>query len=88
MDRLTRLEGGIAVVRDLRSSHDQVAGDLLERRALHRRYYQGVRRSTKQYCRGVERIRVSRRAAKFLSDGADGGEELVCVCYGGNGCRY
>jgi hypothetical protein len=36
MDWWTRLEGGIAVVRDLRSSHDQVAGDLLERRALHR----------------------------------------------------
>jgi hypothetical protein len=66
MDRWTRLEGGIAVVRDLRSSHDQVAGDLLERRALHRRYYQGVRRSTRQYCRGVERIRASRRGATFF----------------------
>jgi hypothetical protein len=41
MDRWTRLEGEIAVVRDLRSSHDQVAGDLLERRALHRRHCQG-----------------------------------------------
>jgi hypothetical protein len=41
MDRWTRLEGGIAVVRDLRSSHDQVAGDLLNRRALHRRHCRG-----------------------------------------------
>jgi hypothetical protein len=29
------------VVLDLRPSHDQVAGDLLERRALHRRHCQG-----------------------------------------------
>ena len=41
MDRWTRLEGGTAVARDLRSSHDQVAGDLLEHRALHRRHCQG-----------------------------------------------
>jgi hypothetical protein len=70
MDRWTRLEGGIAVVRDLRSSHDQVAGDLLERRGLYRRHCQGVdarvRRSTRQYCRGVERIRVSPRAATLF----------------------
>ena len=41
MDRWTRLEGGVAVVLDLRSLRDQVAGDLLERRALHQRYCQG-----------------------------------------------
>jgi hypothetical protein len=34
VDWWTRLGGGIAVVQDLRSSHGQVAGDLLERRAL------------------------------------------------------
>ena len=65
MDWWTRLGGGIAVVQDLRSSHGQVAGDLLERRALHRRHCQ-VKRSTRQCCRGVERIRVSRRAATFF----------------------
>jgi len=32
------LEEGVAVVLDLRSSYDHVAGDLLERRALHRRH--------------------------------------------------
>jgi hypothetical protein len=41
MDRWTRHKGGVAVTRDLRSSHDQVAGDLLERRGLHRRHCQG-----------------------------------------------
>jgi hypothetical protein len=41
MDWWTKLEGGIAVVLDLRPSHDHVAGDLLERRALHRRHCQG-----------------------------------------------
>jgi hypothetical protein len=70
MDWWTRLGGGIAAVQDPRSSHSQVAGDLLERRALHRRHCQGsthgVRRSTRQCCRGVERIRVSRRVATFF----------------------
>jgi hypothetical protein len=70
MDRWTRLEGGIAVVLDLRPSHDHAAGDLLERRALHRRHCPRVdariRRSTRQCCRGVERMRVSRRAATFF----------------------
>jgi len=60
MDWWTKLEEGIM---HLRPSHDQVAGDLPERRALHRRHYQG---STRQCCRGVERIRVSRRAATFF----------------------
>jgi hypothetical protein len=41
MDWWTRLAGGIAVVLHLRPSHDHVAGDLLERRALHRRRCQG-----------------------------------------------
>jgi hypothetical protein len=41
MDRWTRLKGGVAAVLDLRSSYDQVAGDVLERRALHQRYCQG-----------------------------------------------
>jgi hypothetical protein len=40
VDWWTRLEGGRAVDLYLRQSHDQVAGDLLERRALHRRHYQ------------------------------------------------
>ena len=39
MDWWTKLEGG--GVLHLRPSHDQVAGDLLERRALHRRHCQG-----------------------------------------------
>ena len=38
MDWWTKLEEGIM---DLRPSHDQVAGDLLERRALHRRHCRG-----------------------------------------------
>ena len=70
MDWWARLEGGIAVVLDLRPSHDHIAGDLLEHRTLHRRYCQGfdarVRWSARQCCRGVERIRVSRRAATFF----------------------
>jgi hypothetical protein len=66
MDRWTRLGGGIAVVLYLRSSYDQVVGDLLERRALHRRHCQ---RSTRQCCLGVERIRVSRRAATIFATG-------------------
>jgi hypothetical protein len=41
MDRWTRLEGGVAAVRDLRLSHDQGAGDLPERQAIHRRHCQG-----------------------------------------------
>jgi hypothetical protein len=68
VDWWTKLEGG--GVLHLRPSHDQVAGDLLERRALHRRHYQGVdarvRPSTRQCCRGAERMRVSRRAATFF----------------------
>jgi hypothetical protein len=43
MDRRTRLKGGVAVVRDLRSSHDRVAGDLLDRWGLYRRHCQGRR---------------------------------------------
>jgi hypothetical protein len=39
MDWWTKLEGG--GVLHLRPSHDHVAGDLLERRALHRRHCQG-----------------------------------------------
>jgi hypothetical protein len=41
MDRWARLEGGVVVVLDLRSSYAQVAGDVLERLAFHQRYYQG-----------------------------------------------
>src|SRR5438034_5661985 len=43
---------------------------LLERRTFHRRHSQGstprVRRSTRQCCRCVERIRVSRGAAAYF----------------------
>src|SRR4051794_17196650 len=42
MDRWTRYERRVAVVLDLRSSHGQVAGDLLKRRALHRRHWSRV----------------------------------------------
>jgi hypothetical protein len=42
VDRWTRLEGGVAVVRHLRSSRDQVADDLLKRLVLHRRRCDGV----------------------------------------------
>jgi hypothetical protein len=41
MDWGTRLEEGIALVLDLKPSHDHVAGDLRERRALRGRHYQG-----------------------------------------------
>ena len=58
------------MVLDLRPSHDQVAGDLLERRALHQRHCTRVdtrvRRSRRWCCRGVERMRVSRRATTFF----------------------
>jgi hypothetical protein len=37
MDWWTKLEGGVL---HLKPSHDQVAGDLLERRTLHRRHCQ------------------------------------------------
>ena len=63
MDRRARLKGGVAVVLHLRSSHGQVAGDLLKRRALHQRHFQG---STRQCCRGVERIRASRHAVTIF----------------------
>jgi hypothetical protein len=41
MDWWTKLEGGGGEVLHLRPSHDQVAGDLLERRALHWSHCQG-----------------------------------------------
>jgi len=50
MDWWTRLEGGIAVVLDLKPSHDHVADNLLERRALHRHHCQG---STRRCCRAL-----------------------------------
>jgi hypothetical protein len=58
------------VVLHLRPPRHQVSSDLLQRWALHRRHYPRVDaragRSTRQYCRDVERIRVSRRAATFF----------------------
>jgi hypothetical protein len=41
VDWWTRLEGRGALVLHLRPSRDQATGDLLERRALHRRHCQG-----------------------------------------------
>ena len=70
MDRWTRLERGVAAVRDLRLLHDQGAGDLPECQSDSSASLSGVdarvRRSTRQCCRGVERMRVSRRAATFF----------------------
>jgi hypothetical protein len=43
VDWWTRLEGRGAVVLHLRPSHDQVAGNLLERWVLHRRHAKGQR---------------------------------------------
>jgi hypothetical protein len=54
MDWWTKFEGGGAEVLHLRPSRDQVAGDLLERRALHQRHCATVdarvRRSRRQCC--------------------------------------
>jgi hypothetical protein len=60
MDWWTKLEGGESL--HLRPSHDQVAGRFIVVTVRGRR----VGRSTRQCCRGVERIRVSRRAATFF----------------------
>jgi hypothetical protein len=63
MDWRTKLERGGAGVLHLRPSRDQVAGDLSERRTLDQRHCPRVnaqvRRSRRQRCRGVERIRAS-----------------------------
>jgi hypothetical protein len=70
MGRWTRLEGGVAAVRDLRLLHDQGAGDLPERQSDSSASLSGVdarvRRSTRQCCQGVERIRVGRCAVAFF----------------------
>jgi hypothetical protein len=67
MDWWTKLEEGIM---HLRPSHDQAAGDLLERPGASSASLSGVdaqvRGLTRHCCRGVERIRVSRRAATFV----------------------
>ena len=55
MDWWTKLEEGVV---HLRPSHDQVAGDLLERRALHRRHCQGSTGQT------VDETMLPRRRAK------------------------
>jgi hypothetical protein len=77
----TKLERGIAGVLHLRPSHDHVAGDLLERRSLHRRHCQGSTHGSegrpRQCCRGVERMRVGRRAATFFPTG-----RVVSVLWG------
>jgi hypothetical protein len=74
MDWWTKLEGeDLESSPHLRPSHDQVAGDLLERRALHRRHYARVdarvRRSRRQCCRGVERIRAGRSCCGIIPTG-------------------
>jgi hypothetical protein len=50
MDRWTKLEGEGGVLH-LRPSHDQAAGDLLERRALHRRHRPAVDARVRQSTR-------------------------------------
>jgi hypothetical protein len=71
------------LVLHLRPSRDQVAGDLLERRALHQRHCARadarVRRS-RQCCRGVERIRASRSRCGIIPTG-----RVVSVLLGGGG---
>jgi hypothetical protein len=73
--------GGAGVLH-LRSSRDQVAGDLLERRALHQRHCPRddarVRRSRRQCCRGIERIRASRSRCGIFPTG-----RVVSVLWGG-----
>jgi SH3-like domain-containing protein len=71
------------VIPHLKPSRDQVTGDLLRTpgasSALLSRIDARVARSTRQYCRGVKRMRVSRRAGAFFSlaasyrSGKDGG---------------
>jgi hypothetical protein len=71
------------VVLHLRPSRDQVAGGLLERRALHRRHYPKGRRTVRRRCyRGVERIRASQpRCSIFLAS------QVISVLWGAGGCR-
>src|SRR2546423_7786561 len=70
MDWWTKLEGEEHESCISGPSRDQVAGVLLERRALHQRHCPRVdarvRRSRRQTCRGVERIRASQSAAAFF----------------------
>jgi hypothetical protein len=72
--------GGAGVLH-LRPSRDQVAGDLLERRALHQRHCARVDARvgrSRQCCRGVERIRASRSRCGIILTG-----RVVSVLLGG-----
>jgi hypothetical protein len=85
MDWWTKLEGEEQESwRHLRPSRDQVAGDVLERRALHQRHCARVdawvRRSRRQCCRGVERIRASRSRCGIVPTG-----RVVAVLWGKGG---
>jgi hypothetical protein len=63
--------GGVGVLH-LRPSRDQVAVDLLERRALHQHHCARVDtrvRRSRQCCRGVERIRASRSHCGIIPTG-------------------
>jgi hypothetical protein len=74
---------GEAEVLHLRSSRNQVAGDLLERRALHQRYCARIdarARRSRQCYRGVERIRASRSRCGIIPTG-----RVVSVLLGGGG---
>jgi hypothetical protein len=74
--------GGAGVLH-LRPSRDQVAGDLLERRALYQRHCARVDarvRRLGQCCRGVERIRASRSRCGIIPTG-----RVVSVLLGGGG---
>jgi hypothetical protein len=74
--------GGAGILH-LRPSRDQVAVDLLERRALHQRHCARVDarvRRSRQCCRGVERIRASRSRCGIIPTG-----RVVSVLLGGGG---
>ena len=87
MDWWTKLEGEEHESCISGPSRDQVAGVLLERRALHQRHYPRVDarvRRSRQCCRGVERIRAQPVALRHYSHWP-GGIGAVFVFLAGGG---